>query len=287
MQGSLPVRRRALRVASASAILVFAFLLYGVEQLPIWPAELVHSPHVIQTGEELVYEVTWTLFKLGQIRLKTVRSTVENGEVRYTCVAFIDSYRGLPFIDFHSISSTFMDSTLYSIESHSIENRKGEWWKRIYRFDKSARLFITEHDWLKDLKSEPYKPPSFDTLRIAWEKFQDGISLFYYARAHVHEKKSVAVPTIVNGKPGRTLFYFTGSKKIETIDSVPDPIRVVELEGKAEFEGVFGLTGDFKGWFTDDEAAVPVRAQMKVILGNINIELIGWDRKGWSPPQEP
>jgi hypothetical protein len=45
------------------------------------------------------------------------------------------------------------------------------------------------------------------------------------------------------------------------------------------------LTGDFEGWFSNDEARVPILAKMKVILGSITIELMRWKRAGWTPPR--
>jgi hypothetical protein len=45
------------------------------------------------------------------------------------------------------------------------------------------------------------------------------------------------------------------------------------------------MTGDFVGWFSDDAAAVPIKGKLKVLLGNVTVELIRWNRKGWNPPQ--
>jgi hypothetical protein len=62
-------------------------------------------------------------------------------------------------------------------------------------------------------------------------------------------------------------------------------VDVVHFEGRADFEGIFGMTGDFEGWFSNDEARVPILAKMKVIIGNIRIELTKWNREGWKPPK--
>jgi hypothetical protein len=69
------------------------------------------------------------------------------------------------------------------------------------------------------------------------------------------------------------------------IDAVEYPIDTIEFDGRAEFVGIFGLTGGFSGWFSNDEAAIPIVAKMKVILGSVRVELKRWNRPGWVPPR--
>jgi hypothetical protein len=71
----------------------------------------------------------------------------------------------------------------------------------------------------------------------------------------------------------------------EEVDAIKYPVDVVHFEGEAGFVGIFGLTGGFEGWFSNDAAQVPILARMKVILGSVKIELIKWKRAGWTPPR--
>jgi hypothetical protein len=96
---------------------------------------------------------------------------------------------------------------------------------------------------------------------------------------------SISYPTVSNEKIGETQFYPLRSRSKVNIDAWKNPIQVVELSGKMQLEGIFGLTGDFKGWFSDDDAAIPITSEMKVILGSVRIELKQWNRKGWNPPE--
>jgi hypothetical protein len=237
---------------------------------------------VMAPGEELVYEVSWTFFKLGRIRLVTLAA--DSPGVAYRAIAYSDSY-DLPFVDFHAYSTANMDSTLFSKGASLFEKNGRQWFRQIYRFSPATRTFITENAYVNDLHHLPGAAATYDTLRLSYDRFQDGTSILYFARAHIHDGRAVAVPTVVRGKAGRTEFYLPAEKTTEHIDAVPFPIRAIQLEGKADFEGIFGLTGDFVGWFSDDTAAVPLKAKMKVILGSINIELVEWKRPGWSPPR--
>jgi hypothetical protein len=67
---------------------------------------------------------------------------------------------------------------------------------------------------------------------------------------------------------------------------VDSPVRVIEVEGTTTVEGIYGMTGGFRGWFSDDSAAVPIKGRLKVLLGEVEIELTTWNRKGWNPPTE-
>jgi hypothetical protein len=235
-------------------------------------------------GEDLNYEVSWWIFKLGRIRLKTLESKPLDGTIRHTAVAFVDSYEGLPFVDVHAIDYSEMDSAFFPRKFRSVEKKNHEWYVENCRYDFPNRVLVIEKSWQKDLQSPTYTTPQCDTIALEHPAYLDGLSMLYYARAHVHRSMTLSVPTIVYAKKGSITFHFSGRKSTEEVDAVAKPVRVVELEGKADFEGIFGLTGDFKGWFSDDSAAVPIKAKMKVILGSVNIELKQWDRNGWSPP---
>ena len=249
----------------------------------IFPASPPGNPSsVMLSDEELVYEVSWSIFKLGRIRVK-LSATPSQGSV-YSAVAYSDSY-DLPFVDFHAYSTSEMDSSLFSYGSSLFEKRDTNWFRQIYTFDPATKVYVTENAFVKDVRSTPQQKPTYDTLRLPYTRFQDGTSILYFARARVHDQRAIAVPTLVRGKAGKTNFYFPGESTSETIDAVSYPIKVIEFEGKAEFEGIFGLTGDFTGWFSDDNAAVPIKAKMKVLLGSVWLELKEWKRGNWLPPK--
>jgi len=48
--------------------------------------------------------------------------------------------------------------------------------------------------------------------------------------------------------------------------------------------GNYGLSGKFEGWFSDDDAHIPIKAKMNVYVGSVVIELVKWKRGSWNPP---
>jgi len=239
---------------------------------------------MICPGEELIYEVSWLGVGLGQIRLQTGEPTWYDGERRHHATAVIDSYKNLPFVSVHARDYTEMDSNFNSRGCRSLEKKDGYWLGENYYYLIPEKILVVEKTKHERLSSPPTERATYDTLRITDSWFQDGLSLVYFARANVHRRDTLCVPTIVYEKVGATNFYFTGQKTTAEIAALKNPVRVVGFDGKAEFDGLFGLTGDFKGWFSDDEVSAPIKAEMKVLIGNITIELIQWKRPNWSPP---
>lgn len=93
-------------------LLLWTALLVGgaaalIEGKPLPPDDFaLSSSTVFDSGEELVYEVSWTFFKLGTIHIKTLGN--------FKAIAYIDSYDGVPFVDLHSVHYTEMDSTFHT-----------------------------------------------------------------------------------------------------------------------------------------------------------------------------
>jgi hypothetical protein len=129
-----------------------------------------------------------------------------------------------------------------------------------------------------------YKTEVRDTVGIS-SRCQDGMSLFFYARKVFRQRSPENVPTFIENKQVNTFINFLNERTEMEIDAVGYPIEVNHFEGRADFVGVFGMTGGFEGWFSNDVAGVPIVARMKVILGSIKLELTKWKRADWQPPK--
>jgi hypothetical protein len=262
----LPLSERGGRDASAEASLLLE---------P--PKSTVHM-----VGEDLQYKVSYAFFNLGRIIVRVVDRQERNGRVIYKTRAIIDSSPGLPFVDLHIRFTSEFDEDLYSyvwIAEDSTEE-KVEVRRLTFDYD-SSRVFVEKGVRNAD---GSFHFDQKDTVSIT-AKCQDGFSLFYFARANVRQKTTMNTPTFIEKEQVNTFFNFTNAIEEEEIDSVGYPIEVVEFEGRADFVGVFGLTGGFEGRFTNDEAGVPIVAWMKVILGSIRVTLDQWTRPGWTPPK--
>ncbi|HXG00655.1 MAG TPA: DUF3108 domain-containing protein [Bacteroidota bacterium] len=233
---------------------------------------------VFVEGEDLIYNVSYGPIDLGQVRIKTLRKEQGNNSVAFRTIAYIDSYKKIPFVDLHAVFESIVDGGVFS---HYFlgKSRDGDYWSfGRYRYDYVANRAYLEFG-SKDTIVEQR-----DTI-VLDGKTQDGLSLFFYAREHLFSGKRHRVPAIVKEKKVYTVIDFHKKRRTVETDFIDYPVDVVGFEGTMEFTGIFGLTGDFEGWFSNDEARVPILAKMKVILGSVTIELMRWTRPEWTPPR--
>jgi len=88
----------------------------------------------------------------------------------------------------------------------------------------------------------------------------------------------------LSSKEGTTTLNFYRKRTDAKIGLVDYPVDVLEFDEYAYFQGVFGLSRPFMGWFSNDSTYIPIKATLNVMLGSISVELIKWDRSGWNPP---
>ena len=249
---------------------------------PLVPGALLgqgSSPsHVLRVGEDLVYNVRYGPFDLGSVRIVVLQREEIPRHLVYYCKALINSYPKVPFVDLHATYESYVDTMMYS---HKFVGKlkQDDWWNfSRYTFDydgKRATLEKGERDTIISKR---------DTIGLD-QVYQDGLSLFFNARQNLLSGQSMSIPTLINEQKVTTRINFSGKQDPVEVDAVDYPIDAVRFEGTADFVGIFGLTGDFEGWFSNDEARVPIMAKMKVILGSVTIELMQWKREGWVPPR--
>jgi hypothetical protein len=242
------------------------------------PAVAIDRPGVFQVTEDLTYNVSYASIDIGRIRIRTLEKTTAEGGTFYNAAAYIDSYSGIPFVDLHVIYESFIAEDVFSQGFRGRLKERNRWYETHYEFDYPAKKVHIRKGWLGSSVTDATDSLALDTL------YQDGLSLFFYARKNLRMGRKVVIPTLIQEEKVRTVIDFANKRTSAKIDAVKYPIDVIEFKGNAEFVGVFGLTGEFDGWFSNDDARVPILAKMKVIIGNIRIELMKWNRSGWTPP---
>jgi hypothetical protein len=261
---------------SVVAFTLHAFLLPGAvagnhDTLP------PHPPSVLFEGEELVYNVRYGFIDLGQVRIMT-RGRVRTEEyTAYNSEATIQSYKGVPFVDLHAEYKSLIDTTGFSREFVGRSREGTDWHVSRYVFDYKKERVLMEVGGENSVNRH-------DTLHIE-SLYHDGLSLFFYARDQLFSGKKMNIPTLVREEKGITEINFKVERSSVENDFIDYPVDVIGFDGTAGFVGIFGLTGDFEGWFSNDDARIPIVANMKVIIGSVTIELVSWKRTGWVPPR--
>lgn len=234
---------------------------------------------VFSDGEELIYDVYYSFINIGWTKFNTTR--VIGTKNVYKCEAVLKSNEALPFVtvDFYFISEIeVLDSYIRPLHFTSKEFKNGKASILTYDFHyDSSYAIIKKIGYEGQLEYEKHMP----LVNV----FQDGLSIFYFARFNFFSNKSADVPVLINQDSSSIHINYNTSKTDVDIDEVDYDISSVYLEGNTKYEFVFGLTGDFSGWFSNDAARIPVKARLKVKIGNVSLELAAWKRKNWNPPK--
>ncbi len=238
------------------------------------------NPNTLKVGEELTYVVRYTFIPIGEIKLKVLRKYSKDGRTVYETKANIDSYEGLPFVDLHSVYTSHVTDKFYSEFFFALDKYSYGWTFTKYDFDYKKGYVVAQRGF-----RDGWKVHFHDTVYI-YEPIQDGLSIYYYARGFARQEKSFDIITYINEHMSTTKINFYKKTYPVKIDAVDYEINCVRLDGVLGYTGIFGLSGNYEGYFTNDEACIPVKATLKVIIGNINIELKSWKRDGWKPPRK-
>jgi hypothetical protein len=239
----------------------------------------VAAQGVIYPGEELVYEVSYLGINLGTIKTVTEPWTTYNGKKAAKVKVFIDSHPNIPFVSLHSVYESWMDENL----THSyqfVANTKVDdntWEYDKYVFDLDGGVITTE----KFRNKSKVESKTFKTKK----KYNDGSSILFAARRLVDIKRGIKIPSLIMDDTVSTICNFQGERQTAEINASAYPVKCIYFNGEANWTGIYGLTGRFEGWFSDDEAKIPIKAKMKVYVGSVTLELKSWRRGNWQPPK--
>lgn len=229
---------------------------------------LERFPEFFPVGREWTYKVRYGIIPLGQLKVGVRRrDEIRRGDTRqeawrvYYKIDSNPAYRML--IDLHDTYDALIPSHCLHSAEFVLRNREGDQrGDRVYSFDTEAMLFLargyhTEGDIFRE------------ELPLARQVF-DGLSLLFAARRQVREGRYGTVLTIVDEEVHRTVIQYDGRGQARVDGQAR---KVVNIHGKADYQGIAGLTGEFWGQFSDDKEALPLTARFQIKVGKITLEL--------------
>lgn len=267
------------KILTFKNIFIFSILTIFLSIPANQTTQAVPAEKMMQPGEYLEYEVSFMGIKLGVIKTYMESNAEYNGIPVYKTKAVMKSNDGIPFLDLNATFESWMDKSVgFSHKfTSNIKKDEKEWDFQQLEFNYTDKYY----DFKKWTNNKIVEEKRIPTNR----KWNDGSSLFFLSRKFTDIKKTIKVPTIINADTAMTTINFHGKKENVEIDAVNYPVRCLYFDGKADWEGVYGLKGAYEGWFSDDEASVPIMAKMNVYVGKVNIKLVKWKREGWTPPR--
>lgn len=234
---------------------------------------------VLYDGEELYYEVNYSFINIGWAKFNTEK--VPGKENFFICRAKLKSNNSMPIVDvdYDFISEIEVkDNQLITHRFTAYEYKDGKKSTLVCDFNYDSSFV-----YLKKIGSD--NNTDIDKKILTSTRFQDGLSIFYFARYNTSKDRSEFVPVMMHTDTSlMKIDYSTKRTDVEIGESDYD-IASYYLEGFSYFKAVFGLTGDFSGWFSYDEARIPLKAKLQVEIGSITLELKSWKHGSWQPPK--
>ena len=231
----------------------------------------------IIVGEEYTYLVKYAFLNLGEVKTKVFAKEYLDGKTIYKAMAYIDSYEGLPIVDLHQSYESWFDSTLHPVYFQTLLFEETDTSYTKYFFEEDSLIHVIKGKL-------NCSDTILDTTVEVNGRFYDGLSLLYSARFNFDKLDSIALPCYVSEDTSTMVINYYHDKEKISIESVGHTIGCNRLDGESNFTGVYGLTGYFAGWFSDDEQRVPITADLQVMIGNVKVELIDWKNEQWQPP---
>ncbi len=237
---------------------------------------------VIQPHEETTYEASYLFFKIGTATFHLIGRTVYHGIPAYRIIARINSYSGIPFVDYHAVYETYADAkTLTCLYTYNLQKKDKGWLRTNYFFD-----FLRKRlEWSQDEDGILTKG---DTLFLDRE-YTDGLSFYYFVREACQradgKKTRLTIPIVSDTVLSTVDLTLNERREACKVPAFDYPIESYRMSGHINFIGTFGVTGDFTGWVSADSAEVPLRGNLKVILGSIVVKLKDISGRDWIPPR--
>lgn len=224
--------------------------------------------NVFVAGEILKYKVKWAFLRIGTITIKTIQDPDNPDYIKVTMI--VESNPDLPFINVKEYNETMIDLKNCMSVSYYGDHKNGDERIKIYSSYKEENG-VSVFKMVDDVKKKEIKS---DTIYNS-PRYVEGPSLFFFTRAFSKNGGTYNVPTMIEGEIAHTKIIFGKEKDEFEVDAFDYPVVAKKYFGFADWEGGSsqGMSGDFTGWITNDDASIPVYAELKILLGNLKLEL--------------
>jgi hypothetical protein len=225
---------------------------------------------LMSVKERFVFNVRYGVFNLGEIEVELLNDTTYQGETVQHMRTVMRTTRRVPFmsernVHYHNLF-TYDREALYSHRFWRDDLHDNEPERTVIEFDREreeVRFFE---------RGEPE-----DTLELV-EPASGGDVIFYYARQFAGIEQPFELPVFISGDLGKVSGQSGHQTEMRSYDAFDQDIPTYMTEGVADIDGPFGFTGRYRAWFAADDLRIPVEARVRVLFGNVRINLISYEQ---------
>ena len=218
-------------------------------------------------GEEHTYDVLWGVIPLGVLRARCDEKVVVNGNPAFHISVYADSHPWLLFLSLHELFESWIDASEVFCRKEIAHIDIGS--------DKSTETYTFDCGRKKlhyDLRpvGKPMEEGDVDMTCPS----QDLVSFAYVARALSFTPGvwEASLSTLVHAEMKETVLRSAGIRQTVKVAGGDRP--AVLVTGDARYKTPEGFTGRFRIWLSDDDLRIPLRGQLKIVLGWITIEYV-------------
>lgn len=244
----------------------------------------VDSSSMMQVNEEMTFEASYLFIKIGSVKFQVIEKTEYDSVSAYKLRAYIDSYSGVPFVNFHSVYDTYADAKTLHCLFNLRKQKDGDdlvFTTTEFQFDRKN----IEWNQMKDGKSIKEVILPLDS------NYTNGVSFIYYLREACRSSQgretNLDIPIIDDTVRSSVSLTINENKETCEVAAFDFPVEAYRLSGHVNFTGTFGISGNFVGWMAADSSSVPLKGNVKVLLGSVVVQLKEIKRENWTPPKAP
>ena len=237
-------------------------LLLGLLTLTLAVGWAQNPPEPFLLGETLTYDVTWTVFRAGEVTA-TVGTNRQGDHQVYeiTTTAQSEGFTSLLFAVDNVYRAISNPQTLCSesIAKKVNEGRRHRDTRIVFDYTRKLAL-LDERD-----PSQPSTPPKHAELDIP-PCVEDVVTAFYYLRRQKLEVgHSIELPVNDGSKTQRVIVEVQAREKVQTPMGTFDALKVEPMV----FGGLLKRKGRMHIWLSADVRQLPLRIEARIAVGSI------------------
>lgn len=237
-------------------------------------SQVLDAQGAFSCGEKLRYKVRWTFIRLGTVEIEQCAIDPNAPDLRQFKMS-VKSAVGIPFVDLDFTHTATAALDPLDLKTLTIQHRTEDSLHTTYTIDGVRNQLVV-------VDSSRGEVILSDTLAIG-QKCYEAVSLLFLARSHASTTATMSICTLVGKSFGETILEFSGESEEIEVPALEEPIEAYHFSGDARWvgSGFAGMSGDFEGWISRDDAAVPLRAEVGIFLGSVVLELESFERSYW------
>jgi hypothetical protein len=238
-----------------------------------YEAPAYYNPAPYRAPEQLRYKVKYGFIRLGTVEMRQKRLDT----LRFESTMRMKTAAGVPLLNFDSYNKAILVPASSRCYHYTIDASASGGEKLTLHCEPSSGT-VTIDQWNGE------DGASHSTVKRT-DPFYDGLGYIMLGRCLSASATTVTVASINKTEFRSSILRFSKNRERIEIGAIDGPIRARRIESEAAWKtsADLGISGSFRMWVSDDDAAVPLRAEVDIALGSITIELESWKREGWNP----